>query len=379
MTIAAQDPGKSVSNSKPLRTRSFPELQLFICTIGIYACYLRYGVLQERIYATEHGSNKERFSFSLFLVAVQTATNAAAAAAVLVHGNFRSPGSFKPPTTNPLSLAAILSVPISDYLIVSLFYLSATVFSFTALNYMSYPMQAVGKSCKMIPVMLMGVVIRRRRYSLRNYLCVALVTLGVANFSWKSKTSAVPASPLGFALLLASLFMDGITGPLQERLVDRHSPSAHQLMFWQNVGAVLWLAPACLFTGEGVRAILFVTKYPHAITDIMSFSLVSALGQNFIYYTIRNFSALTVTTITTTRKMLTVLLSIILNKHSLSPRQWIGLLFVFVAITWEAVEKQRSKIIDDKAVATSNKSKTLYSLPDESPVSKALSVERKVK
>lgn len=301
---------KGASKPKPSSIRIPQELQLVICALGIYICYLRYGILQERIFSTEHGPVGKRFLFSIFLVAVQTATNAAGAATVLTIGMLQNSKSFKPTHAIHSSVISILNVPILDYLIVSLSYISATIFSFSALNYMSYPMQAVGKSCKMIPVMAMGVLIRRHRYNVRNYLCVTLVTAGVALFSWKSNKSTVPASPLGIVLLLASLFMDGLTGPLQERLVARHKPSSHELMFWQNVGAVLWLTPACLVTGEATRAVSFIMKYPNVIVDIMSFSLVSALGQNFIYYTIRNFSALTVTTITTTRKMLTVLLSI---------------------------------------------------------------------
>lgn len=331
------------------------EWQLAICALGIYACYLRYGLLQERIYSTAHGPEAERYSYSLFLVAVQTATNAAAAAIALALGLFKNEqkeSSAQPVANSKSAKEFFRGVPLTDYLIVSLSYLSAMVFSFTALNYMSYPMQALGKSCKMIPVMLMGIVIRRRRYSIRDYTCVLLVTIGVATFSWKSKKSTVPTSPLGFALLFASLFMDGVTGPLQERLVARYKPSTHELMFWQNICSVAWLTLACILTGEGARAIAFIVRYPSTLADMMAFSFVSALGQNFIFYTVRNFNALIVTTITTTRKMFTVLLSIFLYNHSMVSRQWFGLLLVFVAITWEAVAKQKAKVAKAAKIAS---------------------------
>lgn len=346
----------ALASDKQPTGRVRQELQLVLCALGIYTCYLRYGLLQERIYASEHGPDGDRYSFSLFLVAVQTATNAAAALLIMSLGLFSDSTNSredkgkdgaiervmdKQPAAKPFGV--VRGVPIFDYAIVSLSYLSAMVFSFTALNHMSYPMQALGKSCKMIPVMLMGIVIRKRRYSPREFFCVFLVTAGVALFSWKSKKSAVPTSPLGFALLFASLFMDGVTGPLQERLVARFSPSTHQLMFWQNITAVVWLSVALVLTGEGFRAIAFVARYPSTISDIMLFSVVSALGQNFIFYTVRNFNALIVTTITTTRKMFTILLSIFVYKHSVTLRQWFGLLLVFIAITWEAVAKQKAK------------------------------------
>lgn len=350
---------EKIPSKKPIRQ----ELQLIICALGIYVCYLRYGLLQERIYSKEHGVDGERYSFSLFLVAVQTATNAAAAALVLALGLFKSEQkeSVHSPPIVKQAQGVLSGVPLADYFLVSLSYLSAMVFSFTALNYMSYPMQALGKSCKMIPVMLMGIVIRRRRYSARDYACVFLVTVGVAAFSWKSKKTVAPTSPLGFALLFASLFMDGVTGPLQERLVARNNPSTHELMFWQNICSVAWLVLACLVTGEGFRATAFIVRYPSTMMDIMAFALVSAVGQNFIFYTVRNFNALIVTTITTTRKMFTVLLSIFLYKHAMVPRQWFGLALVFAAITWEAIAKQRAKaakaVKDTASVSTATETK----------------------
>lgn len=316
------------------------ELQLVLCALGIYLCYLRYGLLQERIYITSYGSNADRFTYSSFLIAVQTATNALVALTILtIFGSKQKHNKSNPSPTRGL----IFGVPIPEYAIVSLSYLSAMLFSFTALNHMSYPMQALGKSCKMIPVMLMGIVIRKRRYPLRQFACVALVTLGVAMFSWKSKKSASPTSLFGLLLLFASLFMDGVTGPLQERLVARHSPTTHQLMFWQNICSVAWLALGLIITGEGNRALHFVTTYPSVMSDIMLFSIVSAIGQNFIFYTVRHFNALIVTTITTTRKMFTVLLSIFVYNHAMVWRQWLGLVLVFMAIAWEAAVKQREK------------------------------------
>ena len=351
-TTTTASPTTPSAASKP---RIRQEIQLVICALGIYACYLRYGLLQERIYSGSHGPNGDRFVYSSFLVAVQTATNAFVALLVLISGLAPATTPRNRPQTASKSFGVVLGVPIFEYATVALSYLSAMLFSFTALNHMSYPMQALGKSCKMIPVMLMGIVIRKRRYSVREFFCVGLVTVGVALFSFKSKKSAVPASPLGFALLFASLFMDGVTGPLQERLVARHSPSTHQLMFWQNICSAMWLTLLLLITGDGVRAVSFVTKYPAIISDIMLFSVVSALGQNFIFYTVRNFNALIVTTITTTRKMFTVLLSIFIYNHTIILRQWIGLVLVFIAIAWEAIAKQAAKKAKAAAAAVEEK------------------------
>jgi solute carrier family 35 (UDP-galactose transporter), member B1 len=377
---AAGDAAKAAVLAAAVRVRiarylARQEVQLVVCTIGIYMCYLNYGLLQERIYASEYAG--EKFQYSGFLVAVQTATNAAVAALVLALG--RSPWlKMLTPVSLPSGLVKIKksmeddgkepsmdkesrgpefqaarhwTAMLADYALVSLSYLCAMLFSFTALNHMSYPMQALGKSCKMIPVMLMGIVIRRRRYRPREFFCVFLVTAGVALFSFKPASSGgaarqqAPTTAMGIALLLASLTMDGVTGPLQERLVARYHPSTHELMFWQNLCSVAWLVMGLVATGEGARAVRFMLRHgaDGVALNMGMFALVSAVGQNFIFYTVRNFSALAVTTITTTRKMFTVLLSIFMFDHHMAPRQWAGMLLVFTAIAWEAVAKVQAK------------------------------------
>lgn len=308
-----------------------PELQFILCALGIYSCYLYYGVLQERIYKTPHGATGAKFTFSALLLTAQTLTNALCALLFLLA------------TRTPLASAnGKANVHLGDYFSVSLSYLLAMWFSFTALRHMSYPMQALGKSCKLIPVMLMGILIRRRRHPPRDFVCVLLISAGVALFSWKSGKSSTPTSPLGVVLLLLSLFMDGVTGPLQERLVARHNPSTHQLMFWQNLVACAICACMSAVT-EGAAAPAFVARHPAVVRDIAAFAVMSALGQNFIFYTVRNFSALAVTTITTTRKMFTILLSIVLFNHRMVARQWVGLVLVFLAIAWNTLAKSRER------------------------------------
>ena len=168
-------------------------------------------------------------------------------------------------------------------------------------------------------------------------------------FSWKTRASTAVFSPIGLGMLAASLLMDGVTAPLQERLVAKHKPSTHMLMFMQNAIAFVLLAIGLIVSGEGVAALGFVGRCPTALRDIMLFSTVSAVGQNFIFYTVRNFGALMVSAITTTRKLFTVLLSIILFNHSLIGRQWVGLAFVFGSILWEVLAKYRKN--STKAVA----------------------------
>ena len=52
---------------------------------------------------------------------------------------------------------------------------------------MIYLIQVVGKSCKPIPVMILGVLFGNKSYPMAKYLFILTVVLGVAMFMYKDK------------------------------------------------------------------------------------------------------------------------------------------------------------------------------------------------
>merc|ERR1740128_152145 len=73
----------------------------------------------------------------------------------------------------------------SFYACASFTYLLAMVTSNKALSWVNYPTQVVGKSCKPIPVMVLGVLVGRKRYPLLKYLFILMIVAGVAMFMYK--------------------------------------------------------------------------------------------------------------------------------------------------------------------------------------------------
>ena len=95
-----------------------------------------------------------------------------------------------------------------------------------------------------------------------------------------------------------------------------------------------------LFSGHVTQGAAFCVKNPDCMWAIVVYSLASAVGQNFIYYTITQFNPLILTTVTTTRKIFTTLYSVFRNPaNHLSGMQWGGCGMVFVGLLCEVVEK----------------------------------------
>mgnify|MGYP003365836530 FL=1 len=103
---------------------------------------------------------------------------------------------------------------------------------------------------------------------------------------------------------------------------------------------VLTLGYSVFFTNQWKDLRDFIsTNGPEVLFDITGFGLLGALGQIFIFVTLENFSSVVLVTVTVTRKMLSMCLSVILFGHTLEMNQWLGLILVFSGISLETVFK----------------------------------------
>jgi len=305
--------------------------RFLICAAGIFFCYFYYGILQERITRKDYGD--ERFVYSMALVFSQCVVNYIYA--VIVSRGVLTQGEDTTKT--------------SYYVTCSLSYLIAMVSSNKALVWVNYPTQVVGKSCKPIPVMILGVLIGRKVYPLRKYLFVLMIVVGVALFMYKDKAGKAAAEAgsgigLGEILLLVSLACDGITGAVQERMKAEHNTRSGHMMKAMNLWSMIFLGVALVLTGEGLEFIGFISRHPGVIWQILSFCVASAFGQFFIFMCVSDFGPLPCSIITTTRKFFTVLASVILFGNELMSRQWLGVLLVFAGLFLDGVFGKKKQV-----------------------------------
>jgi hypothetical protein len=92
----------------------------------------------------------------------------------------------------------------------------------------------------------------------------------------------------------------------------------------------------------------FCVRYPTVGWNLIVFSLLSALGQLFIFYALLVFDSLVCTTITTVRKFMTIVISVVFHHNALSGWQWLSVLMVFGAVAYDAgLLSSASEVLED--------------------------------
>jgi len=354
-------PSPSPSPSPPPRSLRYRTLDLCITVVGIYVCYLKYAILQEQLTSLPQPDGS-RFSYPLFLMLVQCVCNSLLVYPIMRWKDRRARQKGAVLTDHGPSTCAMREW---QFALLALSYLCGMQSSYIALNYISFPTQVLLKSCKMLPVMFLGALVYRQKYSWMEYAAVACITTGIwAFFAFKDlgitpkATSAVShqtddgrATFIGIVLSMVSLTCDGITGATQDNYVSKYRPSSELLMYAMNKHAVLQLLVACFVcTSQGADGFRFILAHPSVLQDLLLFGLVSALGQLFIFHCVIAQGALALSIITSTRKFFTILSSVLYFGHQLNPVQWMAVGGVFVGLfidigkkAWKKKNKHRNK------------------------------------
>ncbi|KAI1818827.1 solute carrier family 35 member B1 [Poronia punctata] len=347
-------------------------LQLVIAVAGIYGSFLTWAYLQEKLTTTPHGppGQTEVFKYPVFLNTIQSLFAATTGAVYLW---LSTPKSAPVPPIIPSRriLMPLLLVAVTSSL--------ASPFGYASLAHIDYITFLLAKSCKLLPVMFLHITVFRKRYPLYKYMVVAAVTAGVAVFTLHSgkkgggKSHGVASDrnrAWGMLLLAINLLFDGLTNSTQDYIFGAFQPytgpqmmCANNLMSMAVMVAYLVLSPWLVHTGIGewlgmdimggsgelADALAFMARYPGVWSDILGFAACGAVGQVFIFYTLSTFSSVLLVTVTVTRKMFTMMLSVVAFGHRLSQMQVLGVGLVFGGIGAEAAIARREKLAKEEA------------------------------
>jgi len=264
-------------SSKDKLTESFcySAAHLSFCTLGIIFSYVLWGYMQERIMTKPYATG-ELFRSSKFLVFANRLL--ALLVAYIARDVQRRNG------TNVSHTA-----PLYQFSFSSVSNIVSSVCQYEALKYISFPTQVLSKSCKMVPVMMMGYLVSRKVYPLSEYIIAIMVTGGVFLFKYYEVNDAPVKNTefVGIAFITTYMVCDSFTSNWQSRVFKKYSVGSITMMMYANLFSSGFTALGLLVTWEIGEVIGYIMENPAIIYHIVIMAICSAVGQLFIFNTIK--------------------------------------------------------------------------------------------
>jgi len=337
-------------------------VKLLIGAGGIYGAFLYYGTLQEDVFKFV-SADGEKFKASWFLQVMETIANVVVA------------------FVGRLIFGGTSGAPMLLFGFSGITQVSAKAFTSMALaNGVSFPIVTLAKSGKSLPVMVGSLLVGKASYSLQEYLACIAIVAGTCMVSFGSAKSAKAgaSTTAGLLFIALSLTCDGITGGLQNRMKAdlgardlRLQP--YDYMLFTNLFMMLTAVAISVVLDEFQPGLAFCLANAEILEKVLKFALCSAVGQSFIFFTIATFDPLVCSTVTTTRKIFSVLLSIFLHGHAMSAVGWAGIALASCGILAELLKhagpkhktKEKETTDEDSSTKVANKRVEAAAKPEE--------------
>ncbi|KAL7531392.1 hypothetical protein ACHAXR_005508 [Thalassiosira sp. AJA248-18] len=219
---------------------------------------------------------------------------------------------------------------------------------YASLRYVSFPVQTVFKSSKIIPVMIMGKVLKGTSYPVSQYAEAFMITVGVAIFSIASKSSDKDTSTEIVGLLFMCMYIcfDCFTSQWQDKVYvkyGRANVDPYQMMLGVNSSAIVMTTAGLVLGGDIPKIIEFFKVNPTVLQYNVITAITSATGQLFIYTTIKEFGPIVFTVIMTTRQMISICISAMLFGHAMTVKALCGALIVFGVLFYQIRRKYMAR------------------------------------
>jgi len=308
------------------------------CFVGLQASYLLWGYMQELIMTktftpTESAPNG-KFPSAAFCVFSNRflAVIVAMIAVKIKHGSVFA--------NNKAPLLAFTPCAVSNTV--------SSWSQYASLKFVSFPVQTVFKSSKIIPVMLMGKFLQNISYPFSQYIEAFFITVGVAIFSISSKSSDSDTTTnlVGLLFMLCYICSDSFTSQWQHRVYNTYGKAnidPYQMMLGVNSNAIIITTIGLLVSGDYAKVYEFLLVNPHALLYNVVTAITSASGQLFIYYTIKEFGPIVFTIIMTVRQMISICISSIVFHHEIDSIALLGAFLVFGVLFYQIRRKYLAK------------------------------------
>lgn len=244
------------------------------------------------------------------------------------------------------------AIPISNYLSLVVLFFIVSVLNNYALNFnISMPLHMIFRSGSLIANMILGIIIMKKSYSIREYVAIVMISIGIFlatmasagdKVGEKAQASSEEFSDLfwwivGIVMLTLALVLSAVMGLIQEKLYAKHGKYPDEALYYNHVLTLPMFL--FLYNDIGKQASLFSQSEP---IDLVYFSLpiiwIYLIGNTLTQYVCiksvfvltTECTSLTVTLVLTLRKFTSLMISILYFKNPFTPMHWVGSALVFI-------------------------------------------------
>jgi len=187
-------------------------------------------------------------------------------------------------------------------------------FTNISLLLLNYPTQVVFKSMKLLSVMIGSRVVLKKQYSTFEYVAAPFMVISAILFTLGDSITTLHFNVLGIVIVCISLVFDSMHANSQEYTLRMHNDTTLELLVYSNLLSSILAGFVGVISGEIIPLIKYFEV--HNVYHALGWSFIRAaclyIGvAAFVVFT-KKFGAVAAVTVTTVRKILTVLLSYLL-------------------------------------------------------------------
>ncbi|CAF1101179.1 unnamed protein product [Rotaria sordida] len=217
-----------------------------------------------------------------------------------------------------------------SYLILAILTVGSMGLSIHSVGYLNYPTQLMFKCCKLIPVLIGGIIIQKKRFNRYDVAATFCMSIGLIFFTLADSKVGLNFNAYGVIIVCLALVADAIIGNYQEKVMKTYHVSNVELIFYSFTFGFLLILLGLLVTNNLFSSIAFWNKHPLSTYGYaLILSIFGYLGIDVVLNLIKEYGALICVTVTTCRKAITIILSFTLfSKPFVIDYVWSGLIVV---------------------------------------------------
>uniref|UniRef100_A0A0B6ZVJ6 Adenosine 3'-phospho 5'-phosphosulfate transporter 2 n=1 Tax=Arion vulgaris TaxID=1028688 RepID=A0A0B6ZVJ6_9EUPU len=221
-------------------------------------------------------------------------------------------------------------IPLKMYLLLAFLTVATMGLSNTSVGYLNYPTQVIFKCCKLIPVLIGGILIQGKRFSLIDVTACLCMSVGLILFTLADSSVSPNFNTYGVLLISLALCADGAIGNVQEKTLKQYGASNGEMVLYSYGIGFIYILVGLTVSGNILPAFYFCQEHPvETYGYAVIFSVTGYLGLYIVLTTVKSFGALIAVTVTTCRKAVTIILSFIFFTKPFTLQYiWSGLVVV---------------------------------------------------